>query len=147
MSSIVLVSNCIVWRSLSKNKSIGFQNKSIPRLKRYSQISPGRHISTVARYIPSYRPALLQTLTHTHVTRCQHYCTHARTHTHTHTHYCTHYCTHSHNKGRGEERREAHQLYMTVITTNYRRPFFIRSTAENKRLSLPVFLRVRCTPT
>ena len=41
---------------------IRFQNKSIPRLKRYSQISPGRHISTVARYIPSYRPALPRTL-------------------------------------------------------------------------------------
>src|SRR4029434_10553298 len=51
MSSIVLASNCIINR-------IGFQNKSIPRLKRYSQISPGRHISTVAWYIPSYCPAL-----------------------------------------------------------------------------------------
>src|SRR4029434_7397977 len=49
----------IVRRSLSTNKTIGFQNKSIPRLKRYGQISPGRHISTVARYIPSYRPALV----------------------------------------------------------------------------------------
>src|SRR4029434_11335960 len=52
MSSIVLASNCMINR-------IGFQNKSIPRLKRYSQISPGRHISTVARYITSYRPALV----------------------------------------------------------------------------------------
>src|SRR4029434_10262832 len=35
-----------------------FQNKSLPCLKRYCQISTGRHISTVARYIPSYRPTL-----------------------------------------------------------------------------------------
>src|SRR4029434_11358155 len=62
MSSIVLASNRVIngMRALSKNKSIGFQNNSIPRLKRYGQISPGRHISTVARYIPSYRPALME---------------------------------------------------------------------------------------
>src|SRR4029434_8586754 len=61
--SIVLASYCIIrgmkYSSEIKNKSIGFQNKSIPRLKRYGQISPGRHISTVTRYIPSYRPALV----------------------------------------------------------------------------------------
>src|SRR4029434_9757937 len=84
MSSIVLASNRVIngMRSLSKNKSIGFQNKSIPRLKRYGQISPGRHISTVARYIPSYRPALIHT--HTHTVRERQREIHRETNTHTH---------------------------------------------------------------
>ena len=36
-------------------------NKSLSWLKRYCQISTGRHISTVARYTPSYRPTLHDT--------------------------------------------------------------------------------------